>query len=487
MVRLSVITRSTVLAAALGAAGACAESPFEDLTRAIDGELVNSDTTLIVTESAIFRARAIYRVGPGTPVSMRWAVSDTAILGIGSQPDLTASVIAKASGDAWVYGLINEEFLDSARVTVVARGTVKWRRPLAAAPTAYVAIDDSNRVYVTTTTGQMVVLTADGDTVRTQARCAGALGPSVFGTSALTTGAGCVDRTSGDGSTAWTLGFGDAQGGVALAADEATLVPSVESGAGGDAVVLSRVSLLGATLWRDTVVAGTLAPASAPAIGVDGAIYLPWRLAADSSRLTKWSAAGQRRWTATLPAPVRRASPAVVGNRVYVAHEGGLTVLDTAGGLVWGRLFSDADPGIPAATVPSSPIVDRNGVIVVQTPAALLSYSAAGDVRWVADTLGGGDATLGVGAPTLLGDDVLLVSCGGEICGVALATGGLVWRSTVGGGMTGGVAVGLDGTLFAARATTAGGELVALWNRRLVALLGWPTEGDGADRGRRER
>ncbi len=485
MVRHPAVLPATVLAAAL--VGACATSPFEDLTRAIDGELVNGDTTLIVTESAIFRARAIYSVGPGTPESMRWAVSDTAILDIGSQPDLTASVTAKATGDAWVLGLVNEEFLDSTKVTVVGRGTVKWRRPLAAAPTRYLAIDDSNRVHVTTTGGQLVVLRASGDTVRTQNRCAGALGPSVIGTNAHTTGAGCLDRTAQDGSTIWTLGFGDAEGGVALAADEATLVTSVESGAGGDAVVLSRVSPLGAVLWRDTLVAGTLAPASAPAIGADGSIYVPWRLAADSSRMTKWSAAGQRRWTVALPGPVRHASPAVVGGRVYVAHESGLTVLDTAGAVVWSRALSDADPAIPPGTVPSSPVLDRNGVIVVQTPAGLLSYSAAGDVRWVADSLGGGDATLGVGAPTLLGDDVLVVPCGGEVCGVALATGALVWRSTIGGGAIGGVAVGLDGLLFVARGTAVGGEVVALWNRRLLALLGWPTEGEGSDRTRRER
>lgn len=463
---------------------ACSNSPFGDVGDATSAEIVGGDTTLFAGESAQYTVVAVYPIGSGAPRSVAWSVSDTTRLGLAALPDWSAIVTARDTGPATVYGFINEEFHDSVRFTIVARGGVRWRRALAANPTLYAALD-SAQVYATTTDNQLVVVSAvDGAPVRGTALCAGALGPSIGGGGVTSIGQDCVARITRTGGPVWSEAFGQAESGAAIGLDDASLVVSAEGSGGSAAVVLSRISALGAIVWRDTLVTALQPTGAALAIGSGGSIYVPWRTATDSSRLSEFTSAGAPAWTLELPGRVRLASPAVAGTRVVVTYDGGVLAALTTGDTVWSRAFADASPAFSSTEAASSPTVDGSGNIYVQTPHGLLSYTNAGVVRWVADSLGGGDATLGVGAPTFLRDATLVVPCGGDVCGVASATGARVWRTAL-GGVIGGATVGPDGTIIVPRRVGGAGELVGLWNRSGLHVSGWPTEGFDAARSRR--
>lgn len=167
-----------------------------------------------------------------------------------------------------------------------------------------------------------------------------------------------------------------------------------------------------------------------------------------------------------------------------VTYSGGVAVIDTAGVVIWERVL---------AGPPSSPVIDGAGNIYIQSTGGLVSYDPGGALRWFADSLAGGSAAFGVGAPTLLVGDALLAPCRREICSVNARDGTLNWRSSFGGGPTPAVAstspaVGADGTVYLVRDVGTGvpSELVALWGRVPPLTQGWPTEGGGMGRLRRQ-
>jgi hypothetical protein len=481
--RLPVLAAATLSWALVVAA--CNQSPFGDVGQATSAEIVGGDTTLFVDENAQYSVVAEYPIGTGGPRSVEWTVSDPGKLRLTVQPDWSAVVTALDSGAVLVRALINDEFRDSLRFSIMRRGGIRWRRALSANPALYAALDDSAHVYTTTADGQLSVVTAaDGAPVRTVALCAGALGVSLGLGGVTSVGQSCAARITTTGGPVWNQAFGQAASGVAIGADDASLVVSAEGTAGSGATVLNRISALGAIVWRDTLVLALQPTGAALAVGNDGAIYVPWRTTTDSSRLTRFTSAGDSSWTIELPGPVRFASPAVTASRVVVTYDGGVLVALTSGDTVWSRAFSDASAALSATEAASSPVIDASGNIYIQTPHGLLSYSSAGVVRWVADTLGGGDATLGVGAPAALLDNSLVVPCGGDVCSVASTTGARLWRTAV-GGVIGGVTVGPDGTLVVLRQVGATGELIGLWNRAALRTVGWPTEGFDAARSRR--
>jgi outer membrane protein assembly factor BamB len=132
----------------------------------------------------------------------------------------------------------------------------------------------------------------------------------------------------------------------------------------------------------------------------------------------------------------------------------------------------------------SSPVVDAAGNVYVQG-VALKSFTSAGTLRWTADTLG----MVGppVGAPSALANGTIVVPCLGEVCEVNASTGALVFRTSLGGGVTEAIAVGSDGTFYVVRQPASGnGELLALWSHTLPVLAGWPTEGHDMQRSRRQ-
>ena len=462
---------------------ACSDSPFGEFGRTIDARITSGDTTVFKGTITTFFAVAQYDIGPGDPQTVAWEVSDN-----------TKIRLDVVSGDAHVTGIdtgqanliahINGDFFDTVAVTVVQSGMVRWRRSLPALPGMHPALDDSGRVHVVDLNGNLWAFGPTGDTLVNVSSCSSSFGPafSTLDRSITTSGTDCTRQHDRAGIIQWTATIGDFDTAPALASDGATMVLSLErdQGAGVVAVVLTRLSLQGSPLWRDTLVASSdeNAAKSAPSIASNGDIYVTWRTKAGSYHLTRFTGAGSRRWTIDLPNWARLTSPAMGGTDVAVGYHGGMAVYDTAnGGEAWSVTFSS-----PATHV-SSPIIDRDGNVYVQTTEGLFAYASDGTERWAADSLGAASSAVsyGVGAPTLLVNDDLVVHCGGAVCGVESTDGSLQWRAPV-SNVVGSAVIDLNGEIYV---TTVANEVIALWGNILPGFNGWPTEGADQQRSRR--
>lgn len=473
-------------------AAGCDDSPFGGISDTISAEIVTPDTTLFLDDNATFVAEAVYGIGPGAPATIRWAVSDTAKLAVFTLTDLTGSVTAKDTGAAWVIALINEEFLDSARIDVVAPGLLRWRAPVAGGLGRYAAVgftDSLVRVSgVGTTLAAFDLTGAAGPSA--PGTCNGVFGPSVGDANTVyLTGDGCSRRHSPDLGVSWSSSIGDLDGSVAVAADGDAVVLHSEgtSGSGGAAIVSRLAASTGAEEWRDTLVAQPIEQRSSLAIASNGDIYVAWRGTGDAGWLTRITQTGDTLWNVLLPAWPRLTGPALTATRVLVSYRGGIAVYDTAGGsALWSRQFDQDDPGATPDVQASPPVLDRSGNIYVQTVRALHSYTADGTPRWTADSLGGGSPADGVGAPTVLVDTTVVITRGGDrVCGINGNTGVPRWCSgslTGAGDVIGGAAVGADRTIFVTRTA---GELIALWNDVAADPAAWTTEGGNHRRTRR--
>jgi hypothetical protein len=474
---------------ALGLLPAC-RSPLEDANRTLSAEIATGDTTLMIGEEAVFVPIAHYGFGAGIPDSAVWSSSDTAVATVVLQGNgRSGFVTARGAGLAWIHAILNRDFHDSARVTVVGPGDVRLRIAVPAGARVHAAVGMSDSLVRIVTGGGTLFTVSRSIPGASAATCNGAFGPSLdLSDGPYTTGDECLIRHSAAGGVRWTLPLGDPDAGLAVAADEGAVVLHSVTGPPG-AVVVSRVSSAGVEQWRDTLGAVALAQRSAPAIATNADIYVPWRSTADSSWLTRLTTAGVVRWTVPLPAEPRFTSPAPEATRVIVTYLGGVTAFDTAaGGVAWSRQFQQDNPAATDSTAPSSAVIDRAGRIFVQTAAGLHAYSSAGLSLWVADSLGAGASQAsGVGTPTVLTDSsVVVVVAGSRVCGVRPGLGTPRWcgPSLGPGDVVGGVVLGNDLVMYAVRSA---GELVALWNRVGADVLGWPTEGGNHQRTRRRQ
>jgi hypothetical protein len=475
-----------------GLFAACKSSPFDDASRTISAEIVTADTTMMVGEQATFIAIAQYGFGPGIPDSVVWSSSDSDILTVVLQGNgRSGFVTARGAGQAWVHAVMNVDFEDSALVTVVGPGEVRFRTTIPSGARIHAAIGSDSLVRLLTATGTL--FTVERAAVGTSSSsCNGAFGPSLdVSNGAFATGDECLIRHSAAGGPRWQLPLGDPEGGVAVAADEAAIVlhSIVDGGGATGAVVVSRVSSLGTELWRDTLRAVPQAQRSAAGIAVNGDIYVPWRPTADSGRLARITQAGAVRWDIPLPAGPRFTSPTPDSTRVIVTYLGGITAFDSAGGVLWSRQFTQDNPAATDSTAPSSAVLDRAGRVFVQTAAGLHAYSATGTPLWAADSLGAGAQAqaIGVGAPTVLTDSTVVVVVGGSrVCGVRPGLGVPRWCGPAlgPGDVVGEVVIGFDLVMYAARSS---GELVGMWNRIGAETSGWATEGGNHQRTRRRQ
>lgn len=478
-------TALLLIVAALGAGCSsddpCEEGPFGGATCATDGTIVTGDALLFDGEVIVYSARAQYGFGPGLPASVAWTVSDATVLDLEARADWTAGVTAIDTGTAWVIALINDQFLDSALVTVVLPGAARWRSTFAGVPAAaYPAIGvDSVVRVVTGGATPLLRLFAPATGVATAvASCLSAFGPSL-GTSdvAFATGAQCTRRHAQNGDTVWTAPVGSAALGLAVAADNGAITLS------GDSVY--RLSTAGAILWAAHLRG---APQTAPVVGPGGDVYVGWN-AGGADSVSRFAIDGTPRWSVAVPG-LSTGTPAVGIGRLYFGRPGGVFALDSSGTVTWDRSFSSDNPAATATSRTSSPVHD-DLVLFVQNEEALYSYSLGGGFLWSADSLGYGATTGSVGAPVLLSDLSFAAPCvssagGREVCMVRQIDGQLSWRSPLGDGSVDGIAIGRDGILYAIR-TLAGGssELVALWGRIAPSTTGWPTEGGNPQHTRR--
>lgn len=472
-----------VAAALLG--GACSggddcEEQFGGAGCTLDGQIVNSDTTLFTGESASFAAAALYGIGLGVPTSISWGTSDTSKISVFVRTDLSASVTAKDSGNAYLIALINQEFLDSVLISIVIRGGPRWRATFTDSISLQPAIGDSV-VHVVTGGGspQLRMYDPDGTAAAPVGSCFSRLGPSLgLDDETYVTGPQCTRRHAATGTVDWTATVGSGALGVAIATDGGAFTVTQDS--------IFRISPAGAVSWG-AAIGGP--PVTAPVISADGDVTVGFRIGGADS-VARFTATGTERWTVPVPG-LSVGTPAISGTRLIVPRPGGLFSLDSSSAINWDHSFMTDLASATATGATSSPVIDDAGVVFVQNTDGLFSYTTGGVFLWAVDSLGYGATSGPVGAPTLLGNGTLAVPCttasGREACIVRQATGVLSYRTTLGGGDALGLAVGETGLVYVTRALTAGGtELVALWERVAPELDGWPAAGRDQRRSRRQ-
>lgn len=472
---------------ALSATAGCSDStgPLEIL----DVSLEPSDTLLITGESATFGALAEYEWGVYPADSVSWSVSDIGVLRIIGVEDARATVSADASGEAFIIATLGQ-FTDSARVIAVEPGDVRWRAEgIGAATFSGPALDDQGRIYTVQPgdfPGRLSLTLPDGQPAFSVSACWADLSGSVLpdGT-AFTNGSQCVRRHAPDGATEWLVACGSSYAGTAVASD-GSVVCLDNDPVPANRPVLVRISPEGTEAWR--VALGEewdVESRSAPAIAANGDIYVPWNeVAYGVNWLSRVTSDGTLRWTVSSPGHVDWASPALTGDRIVLTYEHrGVAVFDTTGALVWERTWSTQGNV-------SSPVIDAEGNIYVQSYSGVWSFTAEGGRRWSADSLGSLSSS-GSSAPTLLAGDELLATCrdpeqgGGALCAVNRDNGALFWRRRLGAWVRGSPAVAPDGTIYVSVVAEAGSsdyDLLALWHRTPPLTEGWPTEGGGMGR-----
>lgn len=192
-------------------------------------------------------------------------------------------------------------------------------------------------------------------------------------------------------------------------------------------------------------------------------------------------------WIDTLASPVRYFPPAVAGDgrTVYVPTRNGTVVaLDGITGEVrwtW-----------QGAGVPTSPIVDADGTVYVQTQGGLVALAPDGSVTWQADSLNGLYGINALGAPALAAGGVLYLACQTDVCAVNTADGSVRWRRALPEAVPDGTLPGTifvlpdSSVLFSTISNGVGpGFLVKLRGRFPLADAPWPVDGGNLRRTRR--
>jgi hypothetical protein len=470
-------------AAMIGAACAsdeCGEGPFGGATCTYGAEITTGDTLIFLGETVVYTVVAIYGVGPGAPQTVRWSAEDPSVIEIDVRIDGTASVEAIKEGTSRIYVLVNEEFRDSAVVTVVPRGGVLWENTYAGAPTGlYAAIGEDSLIRVVTggASPLLWLLAPESGNGTSAPSCFSTLGPSLGGSDvAYASGIQCTRQHAKTGGNLWTAPVGGATLGVAVVSDGGAITVTADS--------VYRVSSTGTVLWG---LAAGGATRTAPVLGPEGEVYIGWSVGGKDS-VSRIGLDGTPRWSAEVPG-LSPGTPAATDARLIFGRPGGIFVIDPNGAVVWDRSFSAVNPAATATSETSSPVHD-DVVIYAQNEEALYAYGIGGTFVWAADSLGFGDANGPVGAPVLLADGTLVVPCAAGsvrgVCGVRQINGNRVWRSPAATGTVGGLAVGANGMIYVTRALAGGdGQVAALWGRVPALTTGWPAEGGNPQHTRR--
>ena len=180
-----------------------------------------------------------------------------------------------------------------------------------------------------------------------------------------------------------------------------------------------------------TFAAGDLLPWSAPTIGADGTIYI-----AGSDNLYAINPDGSEEWAlAGAGLPGTFAAPAIGSDgTIYVGSGGSLVAVSPGGSLNWTFIASDLKDSPPA--------IGADGTIYVRGGDNLYAVNPDGSLKWVNDLVGG---------PTpdplaIAADGTIYAVLGGSLAAVN-PDGSLKWNSGA-NGLTGGPAIGADGTIY---------------------------------------
>ncbi|NIW35220.1 MAG: PQQ-binding-like beta-propeller repeat protein [Gemmatimonadetes bacterium] len=449
-----------------------------------------ADTTLFSGDSLAIDLSVASGSDPASAANAEWTVSDSSVLGVRALAGGAARVRARARGTAYVIATVEDRFVDSARVRVVEFGDARWRVPrLAPHGTTAPALDGQGRVYSGLfRDSTFMALSSEGTPIFSVSSTWSYLSPAVMAEGTSYTEGRTLQRHAADGGLDWNVDYAYTWVGHGLAVDADGTVVCLDPG-GGPALL--RISTAGAELSRTSLGSGAMRAsnwASAPVIAADGAVYVTWSQSDPSPmapRLSRISAAGELRWTVPAPSPARYTTPAVFEDRILITYfDSGIVAFDSTGTQLWDR-------SLPWGA--SSPVIDAEGNVYVQSQGGVRSFTPDGTLRWDSDAYLRPRGFSPTTAPTLLADGTLLVPCqydvpsGDErrqtLCRVDMADGSLVWRRSEGDFITGSIAVAPDGTIY----LSEDGDLVALWSRIPPLTEGWPTEGGGMGRLRRAR
>lgn len=476
---------AVVVMAAL-AAGACGDEFSQDLeVRFFDIDLSTIDSTVFVGESADIEATLPCTLGTCTPPpggGIVWSSSDPQRASV----DQTGLVMAGPdTGEVFIKAVF-ESFADSLLLRIVENGSPRLRIALmptvrSAAP-ALAILNEATSVFIVhrgdAAEGLLRRLTLRGEQVWEVPTCpTGAVGPSVRAF-VVVTGPNCV-RAHGlnDGEQRWTLDIGADGGGAAQVRSARWLVPHVVPAPGAadsSALALSLVTSGGAEARRDTIFKSDQ---------LDSITFTPI-IAANGDALIAWSAGGVAELArvdtlgTVLAQPALPAAP--MGGSVAVGPDGEILVgtpddlvaFDSLGGPLWS---ANLGPG----SLVSSPVVDNQGNVFVQTAVGLASYALAGGTeRWRVDSLGTGSDTTSHAPVILLGDQLVAVCKDNQfLCWVEAATGDVISMAPLGGTALATPAVTIDGSVIVMVQEASQPVLAGFYGRAAPLTVAWPTEG----------
>jgi outer membrane protein assembly factor BamB len=428
--------------------------------------------------------------GPDRDSLMRlpltWRVSDTSLAQLAGSSDASASIVPRRAGVAIVEARVGD-VADTAAVTGWEEGELLAVREWAT------STETSLQSLAVGTDGVVYLLRAEGAVLSFDAELVPAWEVPVYG-------------------PGWMS--------PAVADDGSIIVPTLEG--------VFALSPDGSPRWRDTT---TGAIESAPAIDGQGHVWLggyrregtqpyPWGVAHYDAAGTRVAFLETGRtikvppvivldsvvvigdlggrvfgiarsdsilWIDTLASPIRYFPPAVAGDgrTVYVAtRDGPVVALDgITGEVFWIWQGTGA---------PTSPIVDADGTVYVQTQASLVALAPDGSVAWQADSLKGLYGINALGAPALATGGVLYLACQTDVCAVNTADGSVRWRRAppVGvpdGTIPGSIFVLPDSSVLYSTISKGDGPgyLVKLRGRFPLADAPWPVDGGNLRRTRR--
>lgn len=412
--------------------------------------------------------------------SIRWSVSSDAVRALPVAVPGELRIVAQREGVATVVARLGEA-ADSAVVVAFAEGAVLATFPFPVEYMSAPAVAPDGSVYlfrVQDASPGLVALTPD-----LALRWTAPFGPTgatflnpVVGPSGAVyfTQRGLTTAHSPDGTLLWASTF----------AGEEDAAPALDGagniyvhGFGADGIHrLARFSPSGdSTHLAEWGLPSRVAPtvvADSVVVWVSGAVV--WATALDGTSL----------WTDTLPDQVRYFAPSVGhdGRTLYLPARSLVAVIDAftgARGHDW--LFEIAE-------IPLAPIVDRDGIVYVQTRERLLALNPDMSLRWTADSLGGGHTSNSGGGPALAAGGVLYVNCGTDLCAVRTLDGSVRWRRALPGpGSPGHIAIGPDSSIIFPMHIQVGDPsfVYKLRGRLPLADAPWPMDGRDPARTRR--
>lgn len=470
--------------------GACGDE-FQELEVRYFGldVFVQRDSAVFKGTTVQVQARADCTLQTCAPPGVTYSSSDSQRASVNENGLVTGG---PDTGAVWIRATF-QQFSDSVPLRVVQRGSPRWRMTLtpevtAAAP-AIAVVDTLVSIFVVhgvgSGSGRLRRLTLRGPQVWEVDTCPGAaVAPSVRDI-VVVTGPDCTRAHNlANGAGSWTLGLGARGAGAAQVRGNQWLVPHIvppQVAGDSSALALSVVlSIGGGLIRRDTLVQSSQLDSLefTPAVAANGDAIMAWSVGG-AGQVVRIDTLGAVVGQTGLPAIPEGAASVGANGQILVGTRDDLVALDSLGAALWSA-------NLPAGSRVSSPVLDNQGNIFVQTAVGLASYAPDdGAERWRVDSLGTGADTISHAPVVLLNDEIVAV-CQGSLflCWVDGATGEVIQVAPIGGMATATPAVADDGSVVVLLLDGAEPVLATFYGRNPPLTVGWATEGRTMTRSR---